>query len=107
MLLDVTLHLLHSGPCGLAGGFQPKDCHRRGGYSMNMTLSHHCLVLPWSLSMDAAVIPVGAGGTSLGLGFHCSRAPRAAHLQDLVYFGISEQHRAVPPPPHWGQVGAG
>lgn len=30
MLLDVTLHLLHPGPCWLAGDFQPEDCHRRG-----------------------------------------------------------------------------
>lgn len=34
-----------------------------------MTLSHHCLVLPWSLSMDAAVIPVGVGGAAWDWGF--------------------------------------
>lgn len=51
MLCDVTFHILQPGPCGLAGDFQPKDCHGEvnGGYSRDRTLSHHCLVLPWQL----------------------------------------------------------
>lgn len=89
MLLDVTLLLLllHPGPRGLAGDFQHKDCHGEmsGGYSRSRTLSHHG-------SVEGAVIPAGVGG-QLG-------APVAlpAHLQDLVLFGICEQHGAVPGP---------
>lgn len=110
MLLDVILQLLHPGPCGLAGDFQPRDCHgeANGGYNRNRTLSHHCLVLPWS-QHGHCCNSCGEGGCRLGLGFHCSRAPamRAAPLQDLVYFALSEQHGAVSPPPHRAQVGAG
>lgn len=51
MLCDVTFHILQPGPCGLAGDFQPKDCHGEvnGGCDRNWTLSHRCLVLPWEL----------------------------------------------------------
>lgn len=52
-----------------------------------------------------AVAPVGVGMAGLGLGL---AAAGVAHLQDLIYFGISKKRGAVLPQTRCrSQVGAG
>lgn len=122
MLLYFTLHLLNPVQGRVAelpsGDFQhsPVDCFRRAelrlqqGRDRVTSLQSCCLaslVLLRSLR-GCCCDSAGEGMVSLELGFCCSRDPGVAHLQDLIYFGISMKHGAVPPlTPCRSQVGAG